>query len=772
MRRLQGALWSLIFVSLLLSGCGNSSGNGYYVPQGGQGNTPTSTGTVVVNFKLLQRAVPTNITEFRFLAFDVGGAVVYGPKVVARQASISLDGVSTETARFRIEYLENGVVRGLYEAPLTVPANGSVEINDPPFEDVGSNVTAIEVTPVADVMPVGTTRQFVATAILADGTSTDVTSSATWSSSNEAILQVSNSTGSQGNASALSTGAATLSATLGEVVGSEQVTVSAAVLQSLEVNPGSAVVPAGKAQQYSAVGRFSDGTTEDLTDQVRWTSSAASTASIDNSGLAKALATGTTTITATDSKSGLSGGANLAVTGSVLTKIQVFPSLPAASAGRTVQFEATGVYSDGQEEDITSLVTWASSNSAVATISNAASSDGLASTVAEGQTTITASLGAVSGQTQLTVSKAQLESLEISPLSPRVAAGGTVQFQVLGVFSDNTTLNLTDSVAFTSSDKAVAKISNDTATRGLATALSSGQSTITATDSASGLSAKTDLQVGGATLVSIDVTPKDSTIATGQTQQFIAVGTYSDLSTRDISSSVTWSSSATATVTISNSPGSRGLATAVKTGAVSISATDPSSSVSGSTNLTVSNAILQTIAVTPVTPSSPLGAPLQFTATGTFSDGSTRDLTSTVNWTSSNEEVAVIENRPVPTSGEATGLKLGQSTITATDPDTGVKDATVMTVTAAVLQSIEIRPADAVLLPLELQRFRARGIYSDGSTVNLTRKVVWRSSKLLVFIISNLLPGEGLGLLPGDATITATLPGTDLKGETKVTISL
>ena len=772
MKQFHGAMWTLILFGLvLLGGCG-SSNNAYVIAGGGGDNVVGSTGTVVVNFKLLQRAVPTGITEFRFIAFDSKGAVVYGPNVVAKQASITLDGVSTDTTKFRIEYLENGVVRGFYEGPLTVPVNGTVEINDPPFEDVGSNVTLIEVTPVSDIMPAGTTRQFVATAILTDGTSTDVTSSATWSSSNEAVLQVSNDTGSQGRAAALTGGVANLSATFGEVTGSESVTVSAAVLQAVEVSPPALVLPNGKTQNYSAVGRFSDGTTENLTDQVRWTSSAGAVATVDNSGLATALATGTTVITATDSKSGLSAGSTLTVTGAVLTRIQVFPSLPTAASGRTVQFNATGAYSDGQEEDITSLVTWASSDTGVATISNAASSDGLASTLSEGQATIKASFSGIQGETQLTVKNAELESLEISPLTPLLSTGGTVQFKVVGVFTNHTTLDLTSSVAFDSSNKGVAKVSNDAGSRGLATALSGGQSTITATDPSSGLSVTTSLQVGGVSLVSIEVTPKDSTIATGLTQQFVAVGTYSDLSTRDISSSVTWSSSASATATISNSAGTRGLARAAATGTVNITATDPSSSLTGTTKLTVSNAVLQSITVTPVSPNSPIGAPLQFTATGTYSDSTTRDLTSSVNWTSSDEKVAVIENRPVPESGEAQGLKLGQSTITAIDSDSGIQGSTVMTVTSAVLQRIEIQPADAILHPLELQRFRARGIYSDGTTVNLTRKVVWRSSKILVFIISNFLPGQGLGLLPGDATVSATLPGPDLKGETTVTISL
>jgi Big-like domain-containing protein len=773
MRKIQGAVWTLILLGLvLLGGCGSNNNNSF-VAMGGAENVAGPTGNVVVNFTLLQRAVPTTITAFRFIAFDSAGAVVYGPNVVDKQASITLGGVSSDTATFRIEYLDSsGVVRGFYEAPLSVPPNGTVEINDPPFLDVGGIVTLIEVTPVSDVMPVGTTRQFVATAILADGTSTDVTSSAIWSSSDESVVRVSNDTGSQGNASALSAGSANLSATLGDVTGSERVTVSSAVLQSVEVSPTAVVLPIGKTQNYTATGRFSDGTTEDLTDQVLWTSSAGAVASVDNDGLSLALADGTTTITATDSSSGLSGTSNLTVTDSVLTKIQVFPSLATAASGRTVQFSATGVYSDGQEEDVTSLVTWTSSDTGVATISNSSSSDGLASTISEGQTTISARFSGITGQAQLTVESAELESLEISPLNPVVTSGGTVQFKVVGVFTNHTTLDLTKSVAFTSSNTSVAKVSNDAGTRGLATGLSNGQSTITATDPTSGLSANTSIQVGAATLVSIEVTPADSAIAEGLTQQFVAVGTYSDLTTRDISSSVTWSSSSTATATISNSAGSRGLATAVADGTTTITATEPLSSISGNTPLTVSNAVLTSIAVTPVSPDSPLGAPLQFIATGTYSDGTIRDLTSSVNWTSSDEDVVVIENRPVPESGEAEGLKLGQSTITALDSDSGIQDSTVMTVTDAVLERIEVRPANVILLPLEPERFRARGIYSDGSTVNLTRRVVWRSSNILVFIISNVLPGRGLGLLPGDSTVRATLRRRGLEGETTVTITL
>ena len=53
-------------------------------------------------------------------------------------------------------------------------------------------------------------------------------------------------------------------------------------------------------------------------------------------------------------------------------------------------------------------------------------------------------------------------------------------------------------------------------------------------------------QAGSASLVSIAVTPANPSIGKGATQQFTATGTYSDSSTQNLTSSVTWSSTNTA----------------------------------------------------------------------------------------------------------------------------------------------------------------------------------------------------------------------------------
>src|SRR5207247_8307001 len=129
-----------------------------------------------------------------------------------------------------------------------------------------------------------------------------------------------------------------------------------------------------------------------------------------------------------------------------------------------------------------------------------------------------------------------------------------------------------------------------------------------------------------ATLVSIGVTPANPNLPQGLTGQFTATGTYSDNSTQDLTAQVAWSSSNTGVATID----SAGLVTSVAAGTTTITAT--LGLVSGNTTLTVTNATLSSVAVTPTNPSIANGTTRQFTATGTYSEITTQDLTSRAEW--------------------------------------------------------------------------------------------------------------------------------------------
>ena len=138
------------------------------------------------------------------------------------------------------------------------------------------------------------------------------------------------------------------------------------------------------------------------------------------------------------------------------------------------------------------------------------------------------------------------------------------------------------------------------------------------------------------TLTSIAVTPSTATVPLGRGQQFSAQGTYSDGSTKNLSSSVSWSASPTDKVTISSS----GMAATNATGTVTVTAS--SGGVSGTATLTIGVAVIDSIAVVANSPDLQIGTAQQFAAVGTYTDGHTEDLTATATWTSTDHGIATV----------------------------------------------------------------------------------------------------------------------------------
>jgi Big-like domain-containing protein len=85
-----------------------------------------------------------------------------------------------------------------------------------------------------------------------------------------------------------------------------------------------------------------------------------------------------------------------------ISSIQVTPAYQSVMLGKTMQFTATGTYTDGSLKDITASVDWTSSNEAMVTLD----SSGVATPHATGGVTVTATLGGTSGQTLVAVTPA------------------------------------------------------------------------------------------------------------------------------------------------------------------------------------------------------------------------------------------------------------------------------------------------------------------------------------------------------------------------------
>ncbi len=160
-----------------------------------------------------------------------------------------------------------------------------------------------------------------------------------------------------------------------------------------------------------------------------------------------------------------------------LSSISVTPSNPSVPVGGTQQFTATGKYSNGKVQDLTASVAWASSRTDIATISGS----GLAAGVAPGNATITAGSGTIAGSTILTVTQPTLTSIRVTPLSPQIALGENQRFTAVGTLTDGSTLDVTTTVTWSSSDVDVLLLNNSAGRYGMANTRGPGPATVTAT---------------------------------------------------------------------------------------------------------------------------------------------------------------------------------------------------------------------------------------------------------------------------------------------------
>src|SRR6266705_211125 len=211
---------------------------------------------------------------------------------------------------------------------------------------------------------------------------------------------------------------ASINSGIATVSASGLVTGLAAGSASVSVSPGSATVGAGQTVLLTATPKDAGG--NPLTGRiVTWASSNAGLATVSGSGLVAGVAVGSVTITATSE--GQSGTATVTVAVPVAS-VTVSPASASVVAGQTVQLTATP--QDASGNPLTGrIVTWASSNTAVARVNGS----GLVTGAGAGSATITATSEGKSGTAAITVTQAPVASVSVSPATASVSVGQTVQ---------------------------------------------------------------------------------------------------------------------------------------------------------------------------------------------------------------------------------------------------------------------------------------------------------------------------------------------------------
>ncbi|MBE0596901.1 MAG: DUF3494 domain-containing protein [Desulfuromonadales bacterium] len=452
------------------------------------------------------------------------------------------------------------------------------------------------------------------------------------------------------------------------------------------VTPATASIPAGSSQLFTATVTYANGTTENVTADATWVSDTPGVAAfLTTPGVAAGVTGGVAGLTATFGTQ--TATATLTVNDAVLVSIVVTPATASIPVGSSQQYTAMATYSFGPDVDVTDTATWTSANvpvggTPVATLStNFLPGAGDATGDVSGIAGITATFGAQTATATLTVNAAVLESITVTPATPSIPAGGIQQFIAMANYSFGPSVNVTENIGtiWTSTNvptggAAVATMSqNGVPGAGSATGNIGGIATITAIFGTQ--SGTATLTVNDAVLESITVTPATATVPAGESQQFTAMATYSFGPDVNVTQTAIWTTAnvpvgGTLVATMSENllPGA-GRATGEVGGTSAITATFGAQS--GTATLTVNEAVLVSILVTPEIASIPVGESQQFTAMATYSFGPDVDVTETATWTSANLPtggtlVATLSQNLLPGAGNATGEVGGIAEITAT----------------------------------------------------------------------------------------------------------
>lgn len=173
-----------------------------------------------------------------------------------------------------------------------------------------------------------------------------------------------------------------------------------------------------------------------------------------------------------------------------LTQIKAYPATISVHIGEQIQCTAIGIYDDNTESNITSLVTWHSSNASIATVNT----NGKANGISLGSTNIYCTYNSnTSNNIAITVTAAVISLWQILPYNPVVSAGSTLQLTVNKVYSDGSIVAASVS-GYVSKNTGVATVSFS----GLITGVSSGGTMILISaldDSSNTVSLSTDITV-------------------------------------------------------------------------------------------------------------------------------------------------------------------------------------------------------------------------------------------------------------------------------------
>lgn len=694
----QAGLILLLLFSMVIAGCGGNDSDGLPSQKVTDSTEVTDNGSddsvLAVSPGAPTLAAGTTL-QLQVTYTDEDGKA----QDVAEEAQYFSDDQSV------VKVNKSGLLQGIAEgsAVITILYQGvskeiQVQVSSP-------EVSGLEVIPGSSSSAAGILVYFTANAIYTDGSKKEVTLEATWSSKNTAQATIE----SPGVINPVAKGEAEIVVEYNGQSASAMLTVTDATITSIVVTPKDIHLPNGYTEQLVATAQLSDGSTQDVSQQVTWESDDTSVATVDDTGLVTSVAdSGDATITATINDQ--TDTVTVTASNAEVKQLTVSPTNLNLPKGASKQFKAEAVFSDDTTKDVTNDVQW-SSSSADVTISD----KGLAQAVSIGESTITASLGGKESTAQVTVSDAVITSVIVvtEPNPVQLAKGEKATVTVKANYSDGQSIDVTEQATLTTQNVDVATIVEGNAIY----AAGEGSTTVTARYNSLD-SAPIEVTVTSATLTGINVEPASLSLAKGTQGKLNATGTYSDDSEKDISNQVNWTTDDSNVASVDPT----GLVTANDLGSASIKASFAGVESSG-VGVTVTDATVMEdgLTIEPASLTLAKGDTGSLSATAKFTDGPPQSVTNSTTWTTSDSAVATVTSR-----GVVQAVQEGEATITGKyQGEEATATVTVGPKRADLLHLNAVRTADLDILGLiqleigagdSIFAIRSTVTYSDGTT--------------------------------------------------------
>lgn len=417
-----------------------------------------------------------------------------------------------------LEDAEVGDLNFTYDIMITDESTAVLEHtnNDQTDLSVVVPVTGISLNKNETTIARGATEQLTAT-VVPEGTGSTVA----WSSDNEEVATVDQN----GLVTAVGKGTANITATAGGQSASCKVTVNAP-LQGIQITGEQSTIKKGQTTQLSVIYEPED-TTDDAT--VTWSSDNEDVATVDQTGLVKAVADGTANIKA---KVGTLEATYAITVQEVKLNSIAIKDATTIHRGGTETLEVTY---DPENTTDDKTVVWESSDPTVANVDGS----GTVTAVGIGSAKITAKVGNHTDVCVVTVD-APLESIDV-PDTLELVKNQTAVIDYKLVPNDTTDEK---TVTFISSDETVATVDEN----GKVTALKAG-TTVIILKGANDVTAEVTVTVTEIPIDTVSLDKESAVVEKGQTTELTAV--VGPETTTDENKSIKWSSSDPSVATVS-----------------------------------------------------------------------------------------------------------------------------------------------------------------------------------------------------------------------------